>query len=107
MRCPFPVIGDNLGSHFDQRVIKIKKCIDTNITFLTLPRNSTHVYQPLDVAASAPMERVWRSLLEEWRRESRSKGTLQKKKKFPLLLDRLTEATKNQNNASGFRVTEI
>ena len=39
--------------------------------------------------------------------ENQEVKELCKKKKFPLLLDRLTEATKNQNNASGFRVTEI
>ena len=101
---PFAVIGDNLGSHFNQRVIQ--KCKEKNIRFLTLPPNSTHICQPLDVAVFAPMKRVWRSLLEEWRRESRSKGTLPKQH-FPLLLNRLVEATKNQNIVSGFRATGL
>ena len=44
---------------------------------------------------------VWRSLLEELCRGSRNKGTLPKQH-FPLLLNRLVEATKNQNIVNGF-----
>ena len=101
---PFAVIGDNLGSHFNASVIET--CREKNIRFITLPPNSTHLCQPLDVAVFAPMKRVWRSLLEEWRRESRSKGTLPKEH-FPLLLSRLVEGTKNANIVSGFRATGI
>ena len=50
---PFAVIGDNLGSHFNATVIKA--CREKNIRFITLPPNSTHLCQPLDVAVFAPM----------------------------------------------------
>ena len=52
------------------------------------------------------MKRVWRLLLKEWRRESRSKGTLPKQH-FPLLLNRLAEATKKQNIVSGLRAAGL
>ena len=87
----FAVIGDNLGSH---------------IRFITLPINLTHFCQPFDVAVFAPMKQVWRSLLEKWQRESRSKGTLPKEH-FPLLLSRLVERAKDANIVSGFRAMGI
>ena len=101
---PFAVIADNWGSHFNVTVIKT--CREKNIRFITLPSNSTHLFQPLDVAVFAPMKQVWRSVLEEWRRESRSKGTLLKEH-FPLLLSRLVEGTKDTKIVSGFRAMGI
>lgn len=40
-------IGDNLVTHFTLSVIKV--CENNNIVFLTLPPNSTHLCQSLDV----------------------------------------------------------
>ena len=42
------VIGDNFGSHFSTEVIKAT--IENDTKFITLPPNSTHLCQPLDVA---------------------------------------------------------
>ena len=94
---PFAVIGDNLGSRFNVTVIEA--CREKNIRCIS--PNSTHLCQPLDVAVFATMKRVWRSLLEEWRRQSRSKGTLPKEH-FRLLLSRLVEGTKDANIINGF-----
>ena len=38
---PFTLIGDNLGLHFSEEVIKV--CIEKNIQFITLVPNSTHL----------------------------------------------------------------
>lgn len=39
------IIGDNLASHLSAKIIQ--ECEDHNIMFIFLPRNSTHVCQPL------------------------------------------------------------
>ena len=52
------------------------------------------------------MKRSWRSLLNEWRKESRLKGTLPKQH-FPLLLKRLLHDIKADNLVSGFRGSGI
>ena len=52
------------------------------------------------------MKRSWRSLLNEWRKESRSKGTLPKQH-FPLLLKHLFNDIKPENLISGFWGTGI
>ena len=101
---PFALIGDNLGSHFSEEVIKV--CVEMNIRFITLVPNSTHLCQPLDLAVFGPLKRCWRALLNEWRRESRKKGTLPKQH-FPLLLNRLFNKIKEENLFSGFRGSGI
>ena len=52
------------------------------------------------------MKRSWRSLLNEWRKESRSKGSLPKQH-FPLLLKHLFNDIKPENLISGFWGTGI
>jgi hypothetical protein len=42
------VISDNLSSHISVDVLKA--CKENNIAFISLPPNSTHLTQPLDVA---------------------------------------------------------
>ena len=101
---PFAIIGDNLGSHFSEEVINI--CLKRNICFIMLVPNSTHLCQPLDLAVFGTMKRSWRCNLNEWRKESRSKGTLPKQH-FPLLLRRLLNDTKAENIVSGFRGSGI
>ena len=68
---PIFVIGDNLSSHFSTYLIQ--ECIKNNIIFVTMPPNSTHLCQPLDVAAFGSLKRSWRKILDHWRKESRSK----------------------------------
>ena len=97
---PFALIGDNLGSHFSEEVIKV--CLEKNIGFITLVPNSTHLCQPLDLAVFGPLKRCWRALLNEWRKESCKKVTLPKQY-FPLLLNCLFNKLKDENLVSGFR----
>ena len=47
------LIGDNLASHFTESVITAAK--ENNVTFVCLPKNSTHLCQPLGVAFYAPL----------------------------------------------------
>ena len=101
---PFAIIGGNFGSHSNDEVINI--CLERNIRFITLVPNSTHLFQPLDLAVFGPMKRSWRSLLNEWREESRSKGTLPKQH-FLLLLRCLLHDIKADNLVSGFRGSGI
>lgn len=74
-----------------------------------LPPNSTHLLQPLDVSFFAPMKRKWRAVLDNWRKESRRKGTIPKEQ-FPVLLNKLwgsVSTTAKANLISGFRTTGI
>ena len=96
---PFAIIGDKFRLHFSEEVINIS--LKRNICFITFVPNSTHLCQPLDLAVFGPMKRCWRSLLNEWHKESRSKGTLLKQH-FLLHLRCLLNDTKAENIVSGF-----
>lgn len=103
---PRVLIGDNLSSHFSEAVIT--SCTENNICFTMLPKNSTHLAQPLDVAFFRPLKCKWRSLLQDWRNKG-NHGTLSKIH-FPPLLRNLLEEIKDklsENIKSGFRKTGI
>lgn len=80
------LIGDNLSSHFDPETVALAR--ENNIYFSSLPPNSTHLTQPLDVAFFRSMKTTWRQILDTWRIESRLKGSIPKEH-FPTLLNRL------------------
>ena len=101
---PKVIIGDNLPSHFSPNVIQAAG--DHNIRFITMPPNATHLCQPLDVAVFQPVKRTWRKLLEQWRKESRRKGSIPKSV-FPSLLKKLWDTLAPQNLISGFRASGI
>ena len=101
---PKVLIGDNLSSHFSPNVIA--SCVKHNIRFLTLLPNSTHICQPLDVAVFRPMKVLWRTVLEQWRTESRSTGTIPKET-FPRLLNRVYKQLSSDWLVSGFRACGI
>lgn len=52
------LIGDNLSSHLSYNVIK--SCMENDIHFVFLPKNSTHLYQPLGVAVLGPLKSLAR-----------------------------------------------
>lgn len=64
---PIVLIGDNLGSHFSEKVLQY--CHKNEIQFSCLPPNSTHLYQPLDVAVSGPIKTEWNNILDSWRKD--------------------------------------
>lgn len=101
------VICDNLASHFSPKVIDL--CLQNNIIFTTIPPNSTHIMQPLDVAFFKPLKVYWRNILETWRKETRQKGCIPKEI-FPSLLSRLYEKIRDkgkENAKQGFRKTGL
>ena len=53
-----------------------------------LPTNSTHIFQPLDVVVFGPMKKVWRKVLDGWKKETCRSGPFPKEV-FPILLNKL------------------
>lgn len=62
---PVAIIGDNLASHINARVLQL--CSDHHVKFICLPPNATHICQPLDVAVYRPLKGYWRRVLTEWK----------------------------------------
>lgn len=104
------LIGDNLSSHFSEKVLKT--CGELNISFVCLPPKSTHLLQPLDVGFFAPLKKYWREILNYWKmREGKAQKTLAKST-FPKLLlkleSKLTEKGAHTNNLiAGFKQTGL
>ena len=100
------MLGDNLASHFSERVLKA--CEENNIKFVSLLPNAKHLLQPLDVSVFGPGKRMWRQILAEWRKESHSKNSIPKNV-FPLLLKRLCNGLckKQENLVAGFKACRI
>lgn len=87
----------------------IKLCQDHEIRFVLLPRNSTHLTQPLDLAFFGPMKRCWRKILLEYKILNSGATTINKCH-FPQLLLKLMEQTEmsEQNNIqSGFAASGL
>lgn len=108
------LLGDNLSSHFTNDVLRL--CEENNIAFVCLPKNSTHLTQPLDVGFFRALKISWRSTLTKWK-QSHVTCTSIDKKDFPHLLstclmemdtkgERGTNAIK-QDLISSFRATGV
>ena len=80
---PKILIGDNLSLHFSFDVVKA--CEEYNIHFISLPPNSTHLTQPLDVCFFRSAKRDWRKVLSDSRKETRQKGAIPKSSLSKLL----------------------
>lgn len=104
---PKVVIGDNLSSHLSIQIIKL--CRENNIRFVFLPRNATHLTQPLDLTFFGPMKRHWRKIMLHYKL-SYQNATTTNKCHFPQLLKELMEKlgiSDNQNLKSGFEAAGI
>ena len=67
---PKILIGDNLSSHF--LFDDVEACKEYNIRFISLPPNSTHLTQPLDVCFFCPAKRHWtKSIIRLAERDSK------------------------------------
>lgn len=107
------LIGDNLASHFTDRVLRL--CDENDVSFICLPPNSTHLCQPLDVAFFRPFKSAWRSTITKWKMKSHKSATVQKDVFPSLLNDALKTMDKNGtiggsicfNLISGFSATGI
>ena len=97
------LFGDNLASHFNYDIICT--CIDLQIKFTMLVANATDKMQVLDVSVFAPMKRSWRTVLTDYRQETRRRGSIEKCY-FPTLLVKLLnqiQSTLAANIIAGFR----
>ena len=101
---PKVLFGDNLGSHFSVDVIQ--SCQQHDIRFTTLPPNTTHILQPLDVAVFRPLKVAWRQVLRDWRNTGRNSACIPKES-FPPLLHRVIRKLQPQYLKSGFEATGI
>lgn len=59
------ILGDNLASHFNIDVISL--CEENNISFVCLPKNATHLCQPLDVGVFRALKEAWRNILTQYK----------------------------------------
>ena len=93
------LIGDNLPSHFSSDVIeKIQK---HSIRFATMPANSTHLCQPLDVAVFGPTKRVRRKIPDKWQKETCSEESIPKSQ-FPSMFRKLCNRLLAKNHGVRF-----
>lgn len=82
------LIGDNLASHFTERVVR--SAAENNVSFICLPKNATHLCQPLDVAFYRPLKGSWRKVLDNWKTTGvATKSKTVTKEAFPGLLKEL------------------
>ena len=58
---------------------------------MCIPRNLTHICQPLDVAFYWPLKRKRRAILDEWKQQAEKKSQTVTKTAFPGLLKKLFE----------------
>ena len=93
-----------LASHFTPEVIEAS--VANGIVFACLIPNSTHLLQPLDVAVFRPVKTAWKRILETWRKDSRTRGSIPKGH-FPGLLSRLYSHLKPENLVAGFKASGI
>ena len=94
------IIGDNLASHLSPLVIKL--CMDNNIQFAFLPRNSTHMCQPLDVAYFKPLKQSWRVVLTQWKLAHPGLGVMPKSD-FAKSLNTAVTRLNQENLRAGFK----
>lgn len=104
---PKVVIGDNLSSHLNVNIIVESQ--RNNIRFVFLPKNATHLTQPLDVGYYGPLKRIWRQILLNYKIQNPRDQTVNKIS-FPPLLKKLMQQLDltNQKTIEGaFRGTGI
>ena len=82
------------SSHINLEVIRAAK--RNNVTLMTLPPNTTHALQPLDVGVFSPMKKGWQKILTQHRRSTHGRGV--DKTLFPKLIKRLTDTTMKKSH---------
>lgn len=100
------LIGDNLASHINVKIVKY--CEQNDIRFVFLPPNSSHLTQPLDVCYFGPLKKLWREILLNYKIKNPREATIHKGH-FPDLLKKLMDKLneKTHNIISGFKSTGI
>ena len=91
---------DGHYSHVNLDVIRVAQ--ENNITLVTLPPNTTHALQPLDVGVFAPMKKAWQKLMTEHKRKTQGRSI--DKTMFPSMIRKLTEGSlKKSHLQSAFK----
>ncbi|XP_062511201.1 uncharacterized protein LOC134187101 [Corticium candelabrum] len=88
---------DGHYSHINLDVINVAR--KYNIILVTLPPNTTHALQPLDVGVFAPMKKNWQKILIDYKRRTRGQGV--RKTIFPKLLKQLTDTSMKPHQFQG------
>ena len=101
---PIVLIGDNLASHFTERVLQL--AAEHNIRFVCIPKNSTHVAQPLDVCFYRLLKIAWRKTLDGWKQGCKRKSQTLSKDVFPRLLRELMETLCGTASAHGTYISD-
>lgn len=103
------LIGDNCASHFNPEVIR--ECEISDVHFVCLPKNSTHITQPLDVCFFRPLKQSWRFCLNQWKNKNTRQNAIPKST-FPSLVNEALTRVNTVGNicdnlVSGFKTTGI
>lgn len=89
------------GHHSHISLELIRKARENNITIMCLPPNTTHLLQPLDLSVFAPLKKAWKSILKQYKLETR--GQTVSKEVFPGLIKKLWDASfKPEHCVGGF-----
>lgn len=102
------LIGDNLTSHINGRVLNL--CEKYNIRFVCVPYKSNHLLQPLHYAYFQPLRLMWPQLLLDWHSSQIAKQLpTMLKEDFPFLLKKALNAITDitQNIVVGFEKSGI
>ncbi|KAF6217308.1 hypothetical protein GE061_001662 [Apolygus lucorum] len=99
---PRPVIFfvDGHSSHLNYHLSDF--CDKSQIILVSLPPNTTHIMQPMDVSVFSALKAAWKSAVHDWRLNHISSPTLTKKHFCPLLKNVL-KSIKPSSVANGFR----
>ena len=99
------LISDNLSS--DMSVELLRSCNENQIAFVSLPPNSTHFTQTLDINFYKQLKVNWRKVITAWKLNTRStQCSLMSKDLFPRKLKPLLKSIDEkaaENLISGFR----
>jgi hypothetical protein len=85
------IVCDNLASHISESVIAL--CRENDIEFVCLPPNATDKLQPLDVGLFAPMKRIWREVLLDFKKSNPTEASIPKTI-FPGLIKSMVDRLK-------------
>lgn len=101
---PVALFFDGHNSHLAISLIETAR--DAGVDLFTLPSNTSHILQPLDVAVYGPMKTTWRQILQNYKLTT--KASKADKKNFASLLAELLKLTMTPAQLrSGFRATGI
>ena len=97
-------IGDNLA-HFSANVIQLAQQYEVKSICLT--NHTTHVMQPVDAAFFGPIKRLWRSILEAWKRSNSAQSRALSKNAFLELLRRFHQQLQTETGRNTYLISSL